>query len=133
MLLAAAGALFAGNEAFNGRWTIEPAGDNNGRVLWLEVNGAGTAKITGWMVGGGPGGQLDAIHNARIERGHLRFHLERRSNRTGETIKTPVSAALHGDNLLALRNAETARCSGSAAARRSSPTRTTAHGGKASR
>ena len=71
-----------GNEAFNGRWTIEPAGDNNGRVLWLEVNGAGTAKITGWMVGGGPGGQLDAIHNARIERGHLRFHLERRSNRT---------------------------------------------------
>ena len=100
LLLAAAGALFAGDEAFNGRWTIEPAGDNNGRVLWLEVNGAGTAKITGWMVGGGPGGQLDAIHNARIERGHLRFHLERRSNRTGETIKTPVSAALHGDNLL---------------------------------
>ncbi len=100
LLLAAAGALFAGNEAFNGRWTIEPAGDNNGRVLWLEVNGAGTGKITGWMIGGGPGGQLDAMHNARIERGHLRFHLERRSNRTGEIIETPVSAALRGDNLL---------------------------------
>ncbi len=100
LLFAVAGALFAGNEAFNGRWTIEPAGDNNGRVLWLEVTGAGTGKITGWMVGGGPGGQLDAIHNARIERGHLRFHLERRSNRTGKMVKTPVFAALQDGNLL---------------------------------
>lgn len=99
-LLLAAGALSAGDEAFNGRWTIEPAGDNNGRVLWLEIRGAGSATIAGHMVGGGPGGQLEAVHDARIERGHLRFHLEYLQRRTGKTIRTPVSAALHGDGLL---------------------------------
>lgn len=99
-LAAVAGPLFGGPEAFNGRWVIEPAGENSNRVLWLEVNGAGTEKIEGSMVGGGPGGQLDVIRNARIEHGHLRFHLERLSNRSGEVTKTPVSAAIHNGALL---------------------------------
>ena len=87
-------------EGFNGRWIIEPLGDNNGRVLWLEVSGAGTDSISGFMVGGGPGGQLDPIHEAKIERGQLSFHLERRFGPDrNRLVKTPVIAALQGDLL----------------------------------
>ena len=42
LLFAALGTAWAGDEAFNGRWVIEPVSDNNGRVLWLEINGAGS-------------------------------------------------------------------------------------------
>ncbi len=95
-LLAAALAT-AASDGFNGRWVIEPLGDNNGRVLWLEVSGAGRGSISGFMVGGGPGGQLDPIHDARIEGGQLRFHLERRFRRNAATVvRTHVTAALHG-------------------------------------
>ena len=90
----------ASDEAFNGRWVIEPLGGNGGRALWLEVNGAGTGPISGGMVGGGPGGQLDPIREARIENGQLRFHLTRRTGRSRDRIvKTAVVAALHGDKL----------------------------------
>lgn len=91
---------WADDQGFNGRWVIEPLGANNGRVMWLEISGAGTGSITGFMVGGGPGGQLDAIHQAKIERGQLAFHLERSTRRNGDRlIKTPVIAALRGDLL----------------------------------
>ncbi len=44
--------------------------------------------------------QLDAIHQAKIERGQPTFHLERHTGRNGgRLIKTPVIAALRG-NLL---------------------------------
>ncbi len=90
----------ADDQGFNGRWVIEPLGANNGRVMWLEISGAGTGSISGFMVGGGPGGQLDAIHQAKIERGQLTFHLERHVGRNGgRLIKTPVVAALRGDLL----------------------------------
>ena len=95
-----AGCLTAGDEAFNGRWIIQPLGGNNGRVLWLEVNGAGSASITGAMVGGGPGGQLDTIRDPRLERGQLFFHLERQFGQNGENVaKTQVVAALQGSTL----------------------------------
>ncbi len=100
LLLASAVAAWAAAEGFNGRWIIEPLGDNNGRVLWLEVSGAGTDSISGFMVGGGPGGQLDPIHEAKIERGQLSFHLERRFGPDrNRLVKTPVIAALQGDLL----------------------------------
>ena len=93
--LSTAVALAASDEALNGRWMIEPLGENAGRVLWLEVNGVGRGPISGFMVGGGPGGQLDPIHDARIEQGQLQFHLERRFRRDPQRIvRTPVTVAL---------------------------------------
>ena len=98
--LCIATAGLAANEELNGRWVIEPLGNNNGRVLWLEINGAGTGKITGSMVGGGPGGQLDTILNARLERKQLHFHLEQRSSRDpSQMYKTPVVAVVRDGKL----------------------------------
>lgn len=100
LLVCAVCTALAGDEAFNGRWIIQPLGDNNGRVLWLEINGAGSGSITGAMVGGGPGGQLDQIRDARIQRGQLQFRLERSLGPRRETlVKTPVFAALDGGRL----------------------------------
>ena len=100
LLACAASMAQAGDEGFNGRWIIQPLGDNNGRVLWLEVNGAGSGSITGAMVGGGPGGQLDTIRDASIQRGQLQFQLERRLGPRRETlVTTPVVAALGGGRL----------------------------------
>lgn len=100
LLLGAGTAFGAGVEAFNGRWIIQPLGDNNGRVLWLEVNGAGTGDVTGAMVGAGPGGQLDQLRDAEIEGGQLSFRLERSFGRNdSRTISTPVTAALHDGRL----------------------------------
>lgn len=104
LAIATIGTIFGGDEAFNGRWVIEPAGENQGRVLWLEVNGAGTRTITGGMVGGGPGGQLNPIHGARIERDHLHFHLEWQANRSKRVTKTPVSVAIHDGKLVGVAN-----------------------------
>ena len=100
LLSIAASLSAAGDEAFNGRWVIEPLGENSGRVLWLEVSGAGQDDLSGFMVGAGPGGQLDPIQDARIEGGQLRFHLERAVRRSaGRLLRTPVTAALHGGKL----------------------------------
>ena len=108
MLVAfAAGVALGSGEGFNGRWIIEPLGDNNERVLWLEISGAGTGSVSGFMVGGGPGGQLDPIREARIKGGQLHFHLERHTGRArSQLIKTPVVAALQGDRIhgVALRS-----------------------------
>ena len=95
-----AATAWGGVEAFNGRWIIRPLGENNGRVLWLEVNGVGTGSITGAMVGGGPGGQLDPIRDARIADGQLQFRLERTFTRgRSMTVTTLVVAALERGSL----------------------------------
>lgn len=86
---------------FNGRWVIQPLGDNNGRVLWLEISGASSGEIRGAMVGAGPGGQMDQIREARVQNGQIRFHLERTLRRgSGPSVRTDVTAALHGDHLV---------------------------------
>ena len=100
-LICSAAPAWGGVEAFNGRWIIRPLGENNGRVLWLEVNGVGTGSITGAMVGAGPGGQLEPIRDARIAQGQLQFRLERTFTRGGasRTVTTLVSAALERGSL----------------------------------
>ncbi len=105
LLACAVSVAIAEDEAFNGRWIIEALGDNGGRALWLEVNGAGGGSISGSMVGAGPGGQLDPIREARVEGGQLRFHLERTQRRgPGSVIRTEVEAALHGERLVGVAN-----------------------------
>ena len=108
ILLCCFASASGGGDEFNGRWVIEPLGANNGRVMWLEVNGAGTGHITGAMVGAGPGGQLDVIREARIDRGQLNFHLERTLRRNPSApVRTLVTAALHDGRLfgVAVRHA----------------------------
>ncbi len=98
-LLLGAGIAAASPAALNGRWVIEGLGGAS-RALWLEVRGAGTDHITGWMVGGGPGGQLDPIVDARIENGHLYFKLERVIGRERDRkITTSVTAAIHNGRI----------------------------------
>lgn len=99
LLLCAAASVGANEEAFNGRWIGKPLGENNGRVLWLEISGAGTGAIAGKMVGG-PGGQLDPLRNPRIEGGQLRFELERPVGRDRKLVKTPGTVAMSEGRLL---------------------------------
>lgn len=72
--LTAVVALAAGEEAFNGRWDIQPHGLQ--RAWWLEITGAGTPQLKGKFVGA-PGGQLDEIPEIRLEKGRLSFAFER--------------------------------------------------------
>lgn len=104
-LACSAATAWGGVEAFNGRWIIRPLAENNGRVLWLEVNGVGTESITGAMVGGGPGGQLDPIRDAQIADGQLRFRLERSFTRgRSVTVTTLVVATLERGSLFGVAN-----------------------------
>ncbi len=66
----------AADADFNGRWNIHVQAPR-GRVWWLEVRGAGSGKIEGGFVGA-PGGQLDALQDARIENGQLIFTFKRK-------------------------------------------------------
>jgi hypothetical protein len=67
--------LVAGDADYNGRWNIRVK-TPRGRVWWLDVQGAGTGKITGSFIGV-PGGTLDDLVDARIENGELVFRFER--------------------------------------------------------
>ena len=69
------GALLGADEQFNGRWVIQP-NLSNGRVWWLEVNGAGTPKPSGRFVGA-PGGDMNDIPEISTKDGMLRFVFER--------------------------------------------------------
>lgn len=82
--------LAAADSDFNGRWTIEPKNpaDTNGRVAWLEIEGAGNGELRGWAVGLQSGGQLDPISAAGIEHGELFFEVERWSGRGERRRKT---------------------------------------------
>lgn len=69
-------ALWATDSDFNGRWNINVQTPRS-RAWWLEVQGAGTSKVTGSFVGA-PGGQVDAIEGMRVENGELMFGFERK-------------------------------------------------------
>jgi hypothetical protein len=69
-------ALWGADSDFNGRWNIDVK-TPRGRVWWLEVEGAGTGKVTGSFVGA-PGGQVDRIEGMRVENGELVFSFERK-------------------------------------------------------
>ncbi len=69
-------ALCAADSDFNGRWNIDVKTPRE-RVWWLEVQGAGTGKVTGNFVGA-PGGQVDAIEGMRVENGELVFSFARK-------------------------------------------------------
>ncbi len=71
----ASACLVAADADFNGRWNIEVTGQGP-RVKWLDVQGAGTASLSGTFVGF-PGGQVDRIPQIRIENGWLEFSFER--------------------------------------------------------
>jgi len=95
---------FAADSDFNGRWNIHVKTPRN-RVWWLEVQGAGTGSITGSFVGA-PGGQVDPLRNARIEKGDLVFSFEQPASRTkanSPNVKQIFRARLAGDELLGSR------------------------------
>mgnify|MGYP000860880008 CR=1 FL=1 len=76
----------AADADFNGRWNIHVQAPR-GRVWWLEVRGAGSGKIEGAFVGV-PGGQVDALKDARIENGQLVFSFQR--PKVAQTYKVRV-------------------------------------------
>lgn len=99
--LLAASALTASDADFNGRWVIENSDPSAKRVLWLEVKGAETDRITGSAVGMAPGGQVDEIVDAVVEGGELSFHIDRYTGRGDERrfVRALTTARLAGDTL----------------------------------
>ncbi|MBI2686350.1 MAG: DUF1080 domain-containing protein [Acidobacteria bacterium] len=71
-------AAWAGDKDFNGRWDIKVDNNANRRAWWLEVNGAGTPKMSGKFISA-LGGDLNVIDNLAIKDGVLSFSF----NRTG--------------------------------------------------
>jgi len=106
--LLSAGLLSGAEADLNGRWVIANEDATAKRVLWLEVRGAGTKEVTGSAVGMAPGGQVDAIVDARIEDGELRFHIDRYTGRGAERrfVNAQTSAKLVGDRLEGVTRAD---------------------------
>jgi len=67
--------LVAADADFNGRWNIRVK-TPRGRVWWMEIQGAGSGKIGGSLIGV-PGGQIDEITDAKIENGELAIRFYR--------------------------------------------------------
>lgn len=68
--------VWAKDADFNGRWNITPASDARKRAWWLEVNGAGTSKMTGRFVSA-LRGDMNVIENLTLRDGTLHFSFER--------------------------------------------------------
>lgn len=98
MLGLGAALLAAGDEAFNGRWNIQPEGQS--RAWWLEITGAGTPELKGKFVGA-PGGQMDDIPELSLRGGRLRFSFERtwRIGNQRKVARGQWTARLAGDKL----------------------------------
>jgi Domain of Unknown Function (DUF1080) len=87
-----AGSAFAAASDFNGRWDITVQEENRKRAWWLEVTGAETGQPAGSFIGA-PGGGLDKLAGARIEKGELTFSFDRKS-REGKEWKGVYRAKL---------------------------------------
>jgi hypothetical protein len=101
LLATTTGLWAAGDEAFNGRWNIQPSGMR--RAWWLEITGAGTPQLKGKFVGA-PGGQLDDIPKLSIRNGELRFEFERkwRIGNKARQARGVWTARLKDDKLVGL-------------------------------
>lgn len=88
---------FAADADFNGRWVIDPNQGGPGRVAWLEIEGAGSGRITGTVVGLQPGGQVDPIAQAQVVGGELRFQVDRKTRRG--MVSSVTTARLAGGEL----------------------------------
>ncbi|MBK5293074.1 MAG: DUF1080 domain-containing protein [Acidobacteriia bacterium] len=102
VLFTGAGAS-AGVEDFNGRWNITVKNEPKARAWWLEVNGAGSAGISGKFVGA-PGGQLDVIPQIRTEGNELVWVFERAYQRPGVQSKGIYRARIEGGQLVGTRD-----------------------------
>jgi len=93
------GKAAAGPEEFNGRWVIQAQNDAR-RVFWLEVTGAGGASPQGWFFGA-TGGRLAQLLHATIERGELRFEVQRDfgSPQAPRVVRAVTTARLSGKGL----------------------------------
>ena len=87
-------------DPINGRWIMQANDPSVERVYYLELEGAGTAKIRGTFVGGA-GGQSDPIRDASYENGELKFAVEwvtgPAANR--RTVRSETTARLLGSKL----------------------------------
>jgi hypothetical protein len=89
--------VWAGDGGFDGRWNIHVKLPN-GRIWWMEVKGAGTGKVEGSFVGV-PGGQVDALEDAKVENGELTFTF----TRGNPAVKQTYKARLAGNELRGTR------------------------------
>jgi len=82
----------AADTDYNGRWDLTIHKTPADHAWWLEISGAGTGKVTG-MCTCTPDG-LEAIQNARVENGVLRFSYDKPSvpGRAGRGPTQPVHA-----------------------------------------
>ena len=101
LVLAMAGAAWAGDKDFNGRWDIRVDNNANRRAWWLEVSGAGTAKPAGKFISA-LGGDLNVIEKISIKDGVLTFSFDRKGNQPATLVYTAkvVGKELVGDHFI---------------------------------
>ena len=87
--------LLAADSDFNGRWDITT---NAKRAMWLEVTGAGTAKVSGFFVSD-HGGDRNVIDHIAIENGELRFSFDRPGPGGAKTQSPEYRAKIVGGKL----------------------------------
>ena len=87
-----AGMAWAADTDYNGRWDLTVHKTPADKAWWLEISGAGTPNIKG-MCTCTPDG-LEAIQNARIENGVLRFSYDTKPapGRAGRAPAQPIHA-----------------------------------------
>lgn len=94
-------AVWAGDKDFNGRWDIRVENSANRRAWWLEVNGAGTSKMTGKFISA-LGGDLNVIENLTVQNGILRFSFDRTGRQPAKLVYTAklVNGMLEGEHFI---------------------------------
>lgn len=101
LLVVLALSAFAGDKDFNGRWDIKVENAANRRAWWLEVNGAGTPKMTGKFISA-LGGDLNVINNLSIQDGVLSFSFDRKGAQPAKLVYTAklVKGELIGEHFI---------------------------------